>query len=88
MVILALNIKSREAHELAAELAGLTGKSMTAVVIDALSAALDEQRKAMEKDVRAQELMEIGRRCAAHLHSHATAVQHGEMLYDERGLPQ
>ena len=85
---MALNIKSKEAHELAAELAGLTGKSMTAVVIDALSAALDEQRRAMEKEVRAQELMEIGRRCASHLQSHATAAQHGEVLYDERGLPQ
>lgn len=85
---MALNIKSKEAYELAAELAHLTGKSMTAVVIDALSAALDEQRRSMDRQVRAQELMEIGRRCAAHLHSHATAVQQGEMLYDERGLPQ
>lgn len=85
---MALNIKSKEAHQLAVELAGLTGKSMTAVVIDALSAALDEQRRVMEKEVRAQALMEIGRRCASHLHSHATAVQHGDLLYDERGLPR
>jgi antitoxin VapB len=86
--IMALNIKSKEAHELAAELASLTGKSMTTAVIDALHAALAEQRSSLQKEVRAQELMEIGRRCAAHLHQPVPSVQHGDILYDERGLPQ
>jgi antitoxin VapB len=82
-----LNIKNQEAHEMAAELAKLTGKSMTAVVIDALRAQLKQLRRHQEKEVRLEELMAIGKRCAAHIHQPVTALGHGEMLYDETGMP-
>ena len=82
-----LNIKNEEAHELAAELAKLTGRSMTAVVIDALRTQLKQLRRRQEKEVRLEELMAIGRRCASHIHQPVTALDHGEMLYDETGMP-
>jgi len=82
-----LNIKNKEAHELATELAKLTGNSMTAVVIDALRIQLKQLQRSQEKEIRQQELMTIGKRCAAHIHHPATALQHSEMLYDEAGMP-
>lgn len=82
-----LNIKSKEAHELAAKLARLTGKSMTAVVTEALRTQLRQQHY-QEKETRVQELMAIGKRCAAHIHQPVTAVQHGAPLFDGRGMPR
>ena len=82
-----LNIKNEEAHELAAELSKLTGKSMTAVVIDALQTQLKQLQRSQEKETRLQELMTIGKRCSAHIHHPVTALQHSEMLYDEAGMP-
>ena len=82
-----LNIKNKEAHELAVELAKLTGKSMTAVVIDALRTQLKQQRRYQEKETRLEELMAIGKRTAAHIHQPVTATKHGDMLYDENGMP-
>jgi len=35
----------------------------------------------------ATELLAIGRRCAAHLHTPATSDEHATLLYDEQGLP-
>ena len=82
-----LNIKNEEAHELAAELANLTGRSMTAVTIEALRTQLKQVRRHQDRDERLEELMAIGKRCAAHIHQPVTALQHGEMLYDETGMP-
>lgn len=83
-----LNIKNEEAHELAAELARLTGKSMTAVVIDALRTQLKQMQRYQERETRLEELMAIGERCAAHIQHPVTALQHGEILYDETGMPR
>jgi antitoxin VapB len=82
-----LNIKNEEAYELAAELARLTGRSMTAVVIDALRTQLKLMQRYQEKESRLDELMAIGKRCADHIHHPVTALQHGEILYDESGMP-
>ena len=80
---MSLNIKNREAYNLASELAQLTGQSMTAVVLDALR----RQRKQLQqqqKGTQVQELMAIAKRCAAHIRQPVTALEHGDMLYDER----
>ena len=82
-----LNIKNEEAHELAAELANLTGRSMTAVIIEALRTQLKQVRRYQDRDERLEELMAIGKRCAVHIHQPVTALKHGEMLYDETGMP-
>ena len=82
-----LNIKSEETHRLAQELAALTGESMTAAVTEAVRQRLDRVRR--ERGVGlADRLLAIGRDCAAHLKEPFRSVDHGDLLYDERGLPR
>jgi len=85
---MSLNIKNREAHNLASELAKLTGQSMTAVVIDALYQYRERIKRLQQKEKHTQELMAIGQRCAVHIKYPVTAQEHGDILYDEQGLPQ
>jgi antitoxin VapB len=84
---MSLNIKNKEAHHLASELAQLTGLSMTAVVIDALRQYQDRITRLQQKEKRTQELMAIGQRCAMHIKQPVTAQGHGDLLYGEDGLP-
>ncbi len=84
---MSLNIKSEEAHRLARELARLTGESMTAAV----TKALRERRDRVSRDRAAglaARLLVIGRDCAARLKEPFRSADHGELLYDERGLPR
>lgn len=80
-----LNIKSAEAHELAAELAQLTGESMTKAVTQAIRERLERERRHRNRKALARELLEIGQRCAAY--ERRDSRSHGEFLYDKRGLP-
>jgi antitoxin VapB len=81
----ALNIKTEEAHRLAHELAAVTGESLTAAVTQALRERLDRVRDAERGDL-AERLLAIGRDCAAHMPG--PRIDHGDLLYDERGLPR
>ncbi len=85
---MALNIKNSEAHELATELARLTGKSLTAVVIDAMRQYLEQLKRKQAAANRIRELMVIGDRIAMHLQQPGKSTEHGDLLYDERGLPK
>ena len=82
-----LNIKNREAHELAEELAKLTGESMATAVTIAVRERLDRVRREHGTSL-ADRLLAIGRDCAAHLKEPFRSVDHAELLYDERGLPR
>ena len=82
-----LNIKNEETHRLAQELATLTGKSMTAAVTEAVRERLDRLRRANDVSL-ADRLVEIGRDCAAHLKEPFRSADHGELLYDDHGLPR
>lgn len=85
---MALNIKNEEAHALAMELAQITGQSMTTVVLEALRAQRALLQRRQDADVRFQELMAIGARCADHIHSPVSATDHGSLLYDAKtGMP-
>ena len=84
---MSLNIKSEEAHRLARELARLTSKSMTTAVTEALREHLDRLRRA-ESAGLADRLLAIGRDCAARLKEPYRSADHGDLLYDERGLPR
>lgn len=84
---MSLNIKNKEVYVLASELAQLTGRSMTSVVLDALRQQREQIERQRQKQARAQELMAIAQRCAAHIQQPAAALDHGAMLYDERGMP-
>ena len=85
---MSLNIKNREVYDLASELAWLTGRSMTAVVLDALRQQRDWLQQQQQKDARVQELMTIAQRCAVRIKQPVAAQQHGDMLYDEQGMPK
>jgi len=84
---MALNIKNDETHKLAQKLAKLTGESMTGAITEALRERL-ERLRADEGDELAQKLVRIGKDCATHLKEPFRSVDHGELLYDEKGLPR
>jgi antitoxin VapB len=84
---MSLNIKNEEAHKLAQELARRTGESMT----EAVTEAVRERLKRVEDQDAANlsdRLLEIGRDCAERLKEPFRSVDHGDLLYDEKGLPK
>ena len=82
-----LNIKNEETHRLARKLAQVTGESMTAAVSEAIRERLERVRGNSKKD-QVERILEIGRDCAAHLKEPFKSVDHGDLLYDEKGLPK
>ncbi|MDE0047855.1 MAG: type II toxin-antitoxin system VapB family antitoxin [bacterium] len=83
-----LNIKNEETCRLAREVARLTGDTMTGAITAALRERLERERQRRHADALAQELHAIGQRCAGLLKPGPSAVEHGDLLYDERGLPK
>jgi antitoxin VapB len=84
---MSLNIKNEETHRLVRQLARLTGESMTAAVDKAVRERLERVRDG-NKGGLAERLLKIGRECAAHMKEPYLSIDHGEMLYDEKGLPK
>ena len=84
---MALNIKNDEAQRLAHELSKLTGESMTAAVTEAVRERLDRVRSQRGAGL-VDRMLKIGKDCAAHLHEPYRSVEHGELLYDEKGMPR
>ena len=78
---MSLNIKNEETCQLARELAELTGETMTGAITVAL-------RQRLEREKRVKELHAIGEHCASLLRDGPSAVEHGDFLYDEHGLPK
>ena len=85
---MSLNIKNDETCQLAAELARMTGQSMTGAITEALRERLTREKRLRGAKARAQQLLAIGERCARRLGPGPTAIAHGDALYDERGLPR
>ena len=83
-----LNIKNEETCRLARELARLTGESMTEAITVALRERLGRRRRERNVDERLRELRAIAERCAKLMGPGPSAVEHGDLLYDERGLPK
>ncbi len=84
---MALNIKNEETCALVEELAQLTGENMTEAIANAVRERL-EREKHPKKEGVAEKLMEIGRDFAAHADPKLMAIDHGDLLYDENGLPK
>ena len=84
---MSLNIKNEETHRLVRRLARLTGESMTSAVEQAVRERLDRVRAA-RGDGMAERLLKIGKECAAHLKEPYRSLDHGDLLYDEKGLPK
>jgi antitoxin VapB len=84
---MALNIKNDETQRLARELARLTGETMTAAITQAVRERLDRVRSKHGAGL-AERLVKIGKDCAAHLQEPFRSVDHGELLYNDKGLPR
>jgi len=84
---MSLNIKNADTHTLARELAALTGESITEAVTVAIRERLDRIRQERRGGL-AEQLLAIGADCAAHLREPYRSIDHGDLLYDERGLPR
>jgi len=84
---MAMNIKNEETQKLAHQLSKLTGESMTAAVTEAVRERLERVRLAQGVGL-ADRLIKIGKDCAAHLQEPYLSVEHGDLLYDEKGLPR
>lgn len=88
-----LNIKSIEARLLAEELAAETGDSITQVVTQALRRERDaiRQEKSSMPDAQRQRDLDFHRLIAGsrgRWRGAAPSLDHGDLLYDELGLPR
>jgi antitoxin VapB len=84
----ALNIKNDRAYQLVKELADLKGESMTTVVIDAVEKELDRERNSRAPGDLAARLIELSGRTAPLWEEPWKSTPHGDLLYDENGLPK
>jgi antitoxin VapB len=84
---MSLNIKDEETHRLARELARLTGESQTNAVKVAIRERLDRLHATSQPSL-AERLLGIGRDTAPRLKEPFRSAEHGDLLYDERGLPK
>lgn len=81
---MALNIKNAETYRLIRELAEATGESMT----QAVTTAVRERLERVRSDFDVAEVMELARQIRAHLPPDFFDVEHGDVLYDDEGLPR
>ena len=84
---MALNIKNEETYKLIGELAERTGENLTQAVTQAVRERLDRMRGQRDTGL-VERLLRIGRDCAVHLKEPFRSVEHGDLLYDEKGLPR
>lgn len=82
-----MNIKNHEAQKLAHKLADLTGETLTSAVTEAVRERLERIQNAQGTGLAAR-LLQIGKDCAANLQEPFLSGDHGDILYDERGLPR
>ncbi len=86
---MSLNIKNPEAHALAERLAKLTGEALTEAVTTALRERLARiEQTAGFDEALYQKLKAIAADCRKHMKEPYLSIEHGDLLYDERGLPK
>lgn len=83
---MSLNIKNDDMCRLAGDLARLTGVTMTGAITVALRERLESGRRRPAIDNRASKLRPIAERCAKLMGLGPSAIEHGDLLYAERGL--
>lgn len=82
---MSLNIKNERAHALAVRVARATGEGLT----EAVTVALRERLARVEApDALAEDLLSIGRDCVARLREPWRSADHGDLFYDDNGLPR
>jgi len=85
--IMALNIKNKETCALVEELAELTGRNLTDAITHAVREDL-KRTKHRNKAGVAEKLMKIARESAPLWKEPFKSTPHGDLLYDEKGLPK
>lgn len=85
---MSLNIKNPEVHALATELARLRHVSVTQAVLDAIRNELSREQHQRNQGKLADQLLEIGKRCASRMKGRVSSSDHAALLYDNRGLPR
>ena len=83
---MSLNIKNEEAHRLARELASATGENMTVAVSEAIRERLERVRTSKKEMV--ERIMEIAKECGPLWKEPYRSIDHGDLLYDEKGMPK
>lgn len=84
-----MNIKNQEIHDEARELAKLTGESLTEAVGKAVHERLERLRHDEEdKAQRLAALLRLAEDMRGRMKREFFEVDHGDLLYDERGLPR
>jgi antitoxin VapB len=84
---MAMNIKNAETERLAKELAALTGESLTGAIAESLRQRLERLRRKRGVGL-ADRLLAIGRDSAPRLKEPYRSAEHGDLLYDDLGLPK
>lgn len=85
-----MNIKNTETERLTRELAEVTGESLTTAVTTAVRQRLDRVQAAGDApspEQRAEHILFLGGQIASRLTGPFATDDHGDLLYDERGLP-
>ena len=85
---MSLNIKNQDTCRLAGELARLTGETMTGAITVAFRERLEREKRERTVEARLREIRAIAERCAKLMRDGPPAVDHGDFLYDEHGLPR
>ncbi len=80
---MALNIKDESVHDAVKRLARLTGESQA----QAVATAVNDRLAKLEQDDLAARLMALGHRTARRMTAETKGLDHGQMLYDDEGLP-
>lgn len=84
---MSLNIKNEQAHKLAKELASLTGESMSQAVTIAIQQRLEMVRGGTPEELKAK-IQELAADCAGRWNEPWASREHGDLLYDDLGLPR
>lgn len=87
---MSVNIKNAEAERLVRELTAVTGEGVTEAVTAAVRERLERiaHQAQTTSEQRAARLRAIAHDAAARWADALRAADHGDLLYDERGLPR
>lgn len=80
---MALNIKDPAVHQAVKQIAQLTGESQA----QAVATAVNERLASLRSDELASRLLSIGQKTASRMNPETKQLDHGALIYDERGLP-
>jgi len=85
---MSLNIKQPRAHEIAAQLAKLTGESLTTAVVRSLEERLEREEQKRSKGAKTERVREFLKRYTHRIPEEMKNFDYDAWLYDEYGLPK